>query len=110
YDGALTPKRGYYGNNSVTAAALESITDAAILAKKLGDTQRLANYKRVIRSAVAYLLRLQYTPANTYGFRQRERIIGGFKQDLLNQTSWMDNVWHLTSAFMKIHQNGLLDP
>jgi len=109
YDGAMTPKRGYYGNNSVTAASLESLADAAILARAAGDTERLGQYKVAIRHIVAYLLRLQFTPQNAYWVRDKARVIGGFKTDLLNQKVWMDNVWHLTSAFIKIHQNGLLD-
>ncbi|MCB9529340.1 MAG: hypothetical protein H6703_03250 [Myxococcales bacterium] len=109
YDGAMTPKRGYFGNNSVTAASLEALADAALVARAAGDTERYATYTRVIRHVVAYLLRLQFTPANTWWVRDRERVLGGFKTDLINQNVWMDNVWHLTSAFIKIEQNRLLE-
>lgn len=110
YDGAMTPKRGYYGNNSVTAASLEALADAAIVARKAGDMERFARYQTAIRHITAYLLRLQFTPENTWWVRDKERVTGGFKTDLINQKVWMDNVWHLTSAFIKIHQNRLLDP
>jgi len=110
YDGAMTPKRGYYGNNSVTAASLEALADAAIVARAAGDTERFARYQTAIRSITAYLLRLQFTPDNAYWVRDKKRVIGGFKTDLINQKVWMDNVWHLTSAFIKIQQNRLLDP
>lgn len=110
YDGAMTPKRGYFGNNSVTAASLEALADAALVAREAGDTARYVTYTTVIRHVVAYLLRLQYTPANTWWVRDRQRVTGGFKTDLINQNVWMDNVWHLTSAFIKIDQNGLLEP
>lgn len=110
YDGAMTPKRGYYGNNSVTAASLESLADAAIVAKKAGDEERFARYQTAIRHITTYLLRLQFTPENAYWVRDKQRVIGGFKTDLVNQRVWMDNVWHLTSAFIKIHQHRLLDP
>lgn len=109
YDGAMTPKRGYYGNNSVTAASLESLADAAIVARAAGDAERFARYQTAIRHITAYLLRLQFTPTNAYWVRDKERVIGGFKTDLINQKVWMDNVWHLTSAFIKIHQHRLLD-
>lgn len=108
YDGAMTPKLGSYGNNSVTAAALESVVDAAVVAKAEGDEVRLARYLEVIRHATAYLMRLQYVEANTYYIRERQRVVGGFKTDLVNSHLWMDNVWHLTSAFVKIHRNHLL--
>ena len=108
YDGILTPKLGYYGNNSVTAAALESLADAAIVAKADGDMDRYKKYLTVVRHTAAYLLRIQFTPDNTYYVQHRERAIGGFKSDMVNSISWMDNVWHLTSAFIKIHDNDLL--
>ena len=109
YDGAMTPKRGYYGNNSVTAASLEALADAAIVAKRAGDGARFARYQTAIRHITAYLLRLQFTPENAYWVRDKKRVIGGFKTDLINQKVWMDNVWHLTSAFIKIQQHRLLD-
>ena len=73
------------------------------------DEVRLASYKNVIPHTVAFLLRLQYIPENTYYVQHRERVIGGFKKDLINSVLWMDSVWHLTSAFIKIQQSDLLD-
>jgi hypothetical protein len=110
YDGMLAPKPNSYGNNSITAASLESLVDATLVAKRAGDTERYARYQRVVRRAVAFLLRLQWTPENTYYLPHRERMLGGFKRDMLNTVSWMDSVWHLTSAFMKVQQNRLLEP
>jgi hypothetical protein len=109
YDGMLAPKPLSYGNNSVTAAALESLTDAAIVARLAGDTDRFNRYLAVIKRTTAFLLRLQYTPTNTYYLQHRERVVGGFKNDMLNTKMWMDSVWHLTSAFIKIHEEKLLD-
>jgi len=109
YDGILTPKLGYYGNNSVTAAALESLADAAIVARKDGDMERYKAYTTVVRHTTAYLMRIQYTPDNLYYVKHRERARGGFKKDMVNSIIWMDNVWHLTSAFIKIHDAGLID-
>lgn len=108
YDGIMTPKLGYYGNTSVTAAALESLADAAIVAKADGDMERYRRYTTVVRHATAYLLRIQFTPDNTYYVKHRERVLGGFKSDMLNSVSWMDNVWHFTSALIKIHDHDLL--
>jgi hypothetical protein len=108
YDGILTPKLGYYGNTSVTAAALESLADAAIVARADGDMDRYKRYITVVRHATAYLFRIQFTPDNTYYVQKRERVIGGFKSDMVNSVSWMDNVWHFTSALIKIHDHDLL--
>ena len=108
YDGILSPKLGYWGNNSITAAHLESLVDAALVANIDRDEVRLASYKNVIPHTVAFLLRLQYIPENTYYVQHRERVIGGFKKDLINSVLWMDSVWHLTSAFIKIQQSDLL--
>jgi hypothetical protein len=110
YDGMLAPKAGSFGNNSVTAASLESLTDAAIVAKKAGDVARYNSYQQVIKHATAFLLRLQWLPENTYYLQDREQVIGSFKNDMVNSKMWMDSVWHLTSAFIKIQQNRLLDP
>jgi hypothetical protein len=109
YDGILTPKLGYYGNNSVTAAALESLADAAIVARKDGDTDRYKAYTTVVRHTTAYLMRIQFTPDNTYYVKHRERAVGGFKKDMVSSVLWMDNVWHLTSAFIKIYDAKLID-
>ena len=109
YDGMLAPKPNSYGNNSVTAASLESLTDAAVVARAAGDLDRYERYRHVVRRTVAFLLRLQYIPENTYYFPHRERALGGFKRDMLDSTLWMDNVWHLTSAFLKIQEHRLLD-
>ena len=109
YDGVLSPQLGYWGNNSITAAHLESLVDAAVVAMVDGDEERLAIYKNVIPHTVAFLLRLQYIPENTYYVPHRERVIGGFKKDMVNSVLWMDSVWHLTSAFMKIQSNELLE-
>lgn len=109
WDGILTPKAVGWGNNSITAASLESLADAAIVAQETGDIARLEAYRKPLRATVAYLLRLQFTPANTYFVQDRSRVVGGFKTDLVDHRVWMDNVWHLTSAFIKIHEAGLLD-
>ncbi|MBU0506180.1 MAG: hypothetical protein ABII18_13185 [bacterium] len=108
YDGMLAPIPGSYGNTAITAAVLESLVDAAYVAKISGDSTRLQKYASIIKKTTAYLMRLQYTPANTYYIKNRERVIGGFKTDLLNTKIWMDNVWHLTSAFIKIEKDLLL--
>jgi hypothetical protein len=102
YDGILAPKPGYYGNVSITAAALESLVDAARVAEATDDQQRLLVYRDVIRRAAAFLLRLQYAPANTYFIERREQVVGAFKKDLVNNLVWCDSVWHTASAFMKI--------
>jgi hypothetical protein len=110
YDGVLAPLNdNYYGNNSVTAASLESLVDAAILAKAKGLKEKQQEYMAIARHTIAYLMRLQYLPENSYHFEHRERVIGGFKTDLIKTTIWMDNVWHLTSAFMKIKTHSLFD-
>ncbi len=108
YDGVLAPKPGFNGNNSITAAALESLVDGAWVARESGDTARYERYTDVARRTIAYLVRLQYTPANTYYVRHRSRVVGGFKKDLENNLVWMDNVWHLTSAFTKAVDYGIL--
>ena len=109
YDGMLAPKALSYGNNSVTAASLEALADAAIVAKKAGDMARYKTYQNIIKRSAAFLLRLQWTPENTYYMPERERVIGGFKNDMVNSKMWMDSVWHLTSAFIKIQQHKLLE-
>lgn len=109
YDGMLAPKLGSYGNNSITAAALEALVDAAIAAKQSGDLERYEHYRRTCKHAVAFLLRLQFTPNNAYYMKHSERVVGGFKKDMVNTSSWMDNVWHLTSAFIKIQNARLFE-
>jgi hypothetical protein len=108
YDGILAPKPGYYGNVSITSAALESLVDACYTAKLAGDKKREEKYKNAIKHAVAYLIRLQYLPENAYYIKNRERVLGGFKYDLVHNEIWMDNIWHLTDALMKIIKYNIL--
>ncbi len=108
YEGNLEAKPGFNGNNSITSASLESLCDAAFTAKSDGDIKRLHSYQAGIKHATAYLLRLQFIPENTYYFKNKRVATGGFKKDIINSFLWMDNVWHLTSAFMKIQKNDLL--
>lgn len=108
YDGILAPKAGYFGNNSVTAAALESLADAAWLTKLSGDAVRYSEYVSVLRHTTAYLMRLQYIDDNLFWVKNKTRTRGGFATDLVNGDIWMDNVWHLTSAFLKIYDGELL--
>ncbi|MCU0662172.1 MAG: hypothetical protein MUC50_07570 [Myxococcota bacterium] len=109
-DGVLSPKRDFFGNTSIVAACLESLIDGAITAKLDGDTARYDAYTKVIRRTVAFLLRAQFLPENTYYVEHRERVLGGFKRDMIDTTSWMDNVWHLTSALVKLQKFDLLEP
>lgn len=108
YEGSLEAKPGYYGNNSITSASLESLCDAAYTAKLDGDMERFKKYQYAVKHATAYLLRLQYIPENTYYFKNKKLTTGGFKKDIISSVLWMDNVWHLTSAFIKIQKNGLI--
>ncbi|MBF0104381.1 MAG: hypothetical protein HQM16_03535 [Deltaproteobacteria bacterium] len=107
-DGMLIPKTGTFGNVSVTAALLESLAAAALTAKTAGDVARTNSYTAVIKKTTAYLMRLQYVPENTYGFKAKDRVIGGVKTDLIDNKTGMDNIGHLTNAFIKIHGAGLL--
>ena len=108
FAGILSVNRSNFGNVSETAAALESLTDAAILAKKERDKVRYKKYSSVLRQSVAYLLRLQYTEDNVYFLQKRRRVLGAFKKDLIDGVIWMDSIWHLTSALIKIHEEDLI--
>jgi len=109
YDGILCPKPGSYGNLSITAASLESLVDAYHIAELAGNMEKKKKYKNVIKHTTAYLMRLQYLPENTYYIKNREKVSGGFKYDLVNNSIWMDNIWHLTNAFIKIKNYKILD-
>jgi len=61
-------------------------------------------YRTPLRATVAYLLGLQFTPTHTYFVQDRARVVGGFKTEQFDHRVWMDNVWHLTSTFIKIHR------
>jgi hypothetical protein len=109
YKGLLAPLPKSYGNVSVTAAALESLVDACQTARLDGDNTRAKRYQKGIISAVAYLLRLQYRVENTYYIKNKQAVTGAFKYDLIKNRVWCDNVWHLTSAFIKIIKYKLLE-
>ena len=96
------------GQDALLERAAEAGHAPPRIVAQVGVQARFERYRAAIRHVVAYLLRLQYTPANTYWVRDKAGVTGGFKTDLLNNKLWMDNVWHLTSAFIKIRQHDLL--
>ena len=89
---------------------MEALIDAAHIADLSGDVARRDDYMFAARRTMAYLFRIQLTPASSYYLREpaRSRVLGGFKTDLYNNIVWMDNVWHLTSALIKAREWKLL--
>jgi hypothetical protein len=75
-EGRPTQTPPYAGN----AVYVESIAQAARVARLVGDAKRFDRYKQTLERGLQFLLTLQYTDANTQHFAEwyRPTLVGGF--------------------------------
>jgi hypothetical protein len=85
------------------ACGLEGLSDAYAIAVSTCD-RRIADYRRCIEIALAFLLRAQ----RTTGCTGRER--GGFGGSLASREQRIDVTGHVASGFIKSVENGILEP
>ncbi len=109
YEGAIVPKAEYYGNSKTTAAGAQALLEGWRIAKRDNDQKKMAIYKKAIMRACAYLMRLQYRKENLYYIKEKEKILGGIKYDLIRGKIFLDNVSHTANLFMKMIQYKVLE-
>jgi hypothetical protein len=101
YDGvARRPERQA---NVEVACGLEGLADAYAVANSTHD-RRIAEYRRCIGIALAFLVRAQ----RTTGCTARER--GGFGGSLTSREQRIDVTGHVASGFIKSVENGIMEP
>jgi hypothetical protein len=85
------------------ACGLEGLADACAIAVSTQD-RRIAEYRRCIGIALAFLVRAQ----RTTGCTARER--GGFGGSLTSREQRIDVTGHVASGFIKSIENGIMEP
>jgi hypothetical protein len=95
---------GGYGPGTPTVSAgskTEGVADAYLLAKKLNDEERAAQYKRSMMLAAEFLVRLQFTEEITSIHPDPDVAIGAFFHHFGEYTARVDYTQHCISAIVK---------
>ncbi|MCP5334803.1 MAG: hypothetical protein H7A08_03810 [Oceanospirillaceae bacterium] len=99
------PARPYFGppHASSTGVYLEGLIDAFAIAKELGDQQRAENYRIAIVRGIRSLMQLQYKGAvDCFYIKNVNRVLGGVRTTVYDNTIRIDNVQHGLMALLKI--------
>ena len=99
------PSRPEYGppHASATGVYLEGLIEAWRLARKLGDAARAEAYRRSIVLGLRMLRQLQFrAPEDMFYSTRRERIEGGLRTAIFDNTIRIDNVQHGLMAIYRV--------
>lgn len=99
------PARTYFGppHASSTGVYLEGLIDAFALAKQCGDRTRAENYRVAIVRGIRSLMQLQYKDAvDCFHIKHVDRVLGGVRTTVYDNTIRIDNVQHGLMALLKI--------
>lgn len=99
------PTRQHFGppHASSTAVYVEGLIDAYRLAEEVGDYDRAQKYRAAILRGTRSLMQLQYTDdIDMYYINQRDRVQGGLRTTVYDNTIRVDNVQHAYMAVRKI--------
>ncbi len=99
------PARPYFGppHASSTGVYLEGLIDAFALAKQCGDHARTENYRIAIVRGIRSLMQLQYKDAvDCFYIKHVDRVLGGLRTTVYDNTIRIDNVQHGLMAVLKI--------
>ncbi len=87
-----------------TAAYLEGFADALTLAKEVGDSKRAARYETLVRSAVRFVMQLQFRPEEAYFVRSPRDAIGGIRTAPALNLLRIDHGQHALVGLIKARQ------
>lgn len=87
--------------NISSATYLEGLLDATAVAQAAGDEARASRYEEAARRAMAFVLRLQFTDANSFYLKAPDKALGGFRHALTKNNLRNDNTQHAAMAMMK---------
>ncbi len=97
-------KHAKYGppHSSSTAVYVEGVAYAHAVAEKLGDAERVKNYREAIRLGTRSLLQLQFTFENSREFKNQERLIGAIRRMIDRSEIRIDQVGHAANALPRV--------
>jgi UDP-N-acetylmuramoyl-tripeptide--D-alanyl-D-alanine ligase len=99
------PSRPHFGppHASSTGVYLEGLIDAFTLAKQCGDQSRAENYRIAIVRGIRSLMQLQFKDeVDCFYIRHVDRVLGGVRTNVYDNTIRIDNVQHGLMALLKI--------
>ncbi len=88
-----------------TAVYIEWMEDAYFLAKEMGDSARVARYKKVLFSSIEFLKSLQYFEPERIENGLAENVLGGFGNSFETQIKRVDNNRHAVLAMLEHRKN-----
>jgi hypothetical protein len=99
------PAHPEYGppHASSTGVYLEGLIDAFDLARRMGDSVRAGRYRQAILRGVRSLMQLQFRgDIDMYYVSRRDRVFGGIRTEVYDNSIRVDNVQHGLMALLKI--------
>ncbi|UCE61110.1 MAG: hypothetical protein JSU63_05035 [Phycisphaerales bacterium] len=84
-----------------TAAYLEGFADALVLARTIGDAQRVARYEKLVRDAARFVMQLQIRLEEAYFIRSPQDAIGGIRTTPSLNLLRIDHCQHALVGLMK---------
>ena len=99
------PKRSYFGppHASSTAVYLEGLIDAFQLAKNTNEPLRAEMYRIAILRGIRSITQLQFKDgADCFYLVNKDRVLGGVRTTVYDNTIRIDNVQHALMALLKI--------
>ncbi|MGE3806827.1 MAG: hypothetical protein AB7K24_19335 [Gemmataceae bacterium] len=86
-----------------SASYAESLAEACRVARKAGDVRRYDSYRESLESCLQFLIRLQYTEANTQHFADwyRPTLVGGFHASQQDGNLRVDYTQHAICAMLQ---------
>lgn len=100
------PKRSHFGppHASSTGVYLEGLADAFSLAKEIGDSVRTEKYRIAIVRGMRSIMQLQFKDdIDCFYIKHVNRVLGGVRTTVYDNTIRIDNVQHALMAFFKIY-------
>jgi hypothetical protein len=100
------PNNDQYGppHASSTGVYLEGLIDAFQLARMVNDKDRQEIYRRVILRGVRSIIQLQFKNVSDFFYvANPERVLGGIRTTVYDNTIRIDNIQHALMAFLKIY-------
>lgn len=100
-------ERSYFGppHASSTGVYLEGLIDAYRMASSVGDHERQAAYKRTIVRGLRSVLQLQFADdVDMYYISKRNRVRGGMRTTVYDNTIRVDNVQHNLLGIFRIYE------
>lgn len=101
----FVPEHTEYGSphSSSTGVYTEGVTYAYELARKFNDSVRVERYGRSVRLGAFNIMNLQFVdPGDMYYLGRPERVIGGVKTGVFQNSIRVDTTQHASDAFTKI--------